>query len=163
MKTRAVAIATIVCGLAAGKAMAVVPAAPLYNGNLCIPVQADSSAVDRSLYGVFNTSTTKETTVYCPIQTPGQSSGQLCVVVYDRNPSVNVSCSLSSLGADGNPAWTVTRTSAGSGTPAQTLDFGFLNPIGTNMAMQCTIPRLTTSSPGSHVTSWYWASAGGCQ
>ena len=162
MKIQVAVIATIISAVAGGKAMAVVPAAPLYNGNLCIPVLSDAGVVERDVYGVHNVSATQEATVWCPIQTPGQISGNLCAVVYDRNASVgvDVSCTLYDLGPDGSTQWQVNRKSSGSGSAAQTLDFGYLNPIGTNMVMQCSIPRLTSGY--SHVTSWYWSNGSGC-
>jgi hypothetical protein len=49
MKLRIAALATIMCGAAAGRAGAVAPAAPLYNGTLYNPVAADIGSVERDV------------------------------------------------------------------------------------------------------------------
>jgi hypothetical protein len=64
------------------------------------------------------------------------------------------------LAPDGSVQWQVNRKSSGVGSPAQTLDFGYLNPIGTHMAMQCSMPRFTSGY--SRVTSWFWSNGSSC-
>jgi hypothetical protein len=117
----------------------------------------------RSNYGVQNNSTTADATVWCPIpQTVPSTANETVYSVfaylwaYDRHPTLDVTCTLYTLNADGNPSWTFPpQSTTGSSNPAQslsTLDFSNDNPQGAYV-WRCVIPRKSGSNI-SHVATY---------
>jgi hypothetical protein len=77
------------------------------------------------------------------------------VLVYDRNPSANVSCTVRGITLDGSTIWARTLSSSGSGVNRQSLQ---LSPVYMATAgflhMTCNIPSATDAGV-SHVTTYF--------
>lgn len=128
----------------------------IYHGNFCVPNQSDVSRIQRNQWGVHNTSSSNTASVQCPFNLPYSASlrvNNVYVTVYDRNPSLNVSCTLTGVGLEGNTVWSRSSSSSGSSTTHQFLSFSPPSMFVATMNMTCSIPP-TTSPEFSHVTTY---------
>jgi hypothetical protein len=127
----------------------------MVSGVLCNPI--NGSVVDYGQYGVHNPSASATATVECalPMGLPGSPAPTSVVVtVYDRNPTTDVSCTLTELGFGGDVIWTAAKSSSSTSSGSQSLSF---TPPASSFAnhawrVRCSLPP---SSGGlfSHVTT----------
>jgi hypothetical protein len=137
--------------------------------------QPTSGVVERSQFGVDNPSSSTATVVSCPIPVTGilgsllsaipTSNGSNCmftasarpgVVVYDRNLTQDVSCTLYVLSGLGNVFSSYTVASSGVNSAAQILAFPattFEGITGAHVWISCTIPPADTAGL-SHVVGF---------
>ncbi|MCP3140302.1 hypothetical protein [Pyxidicoccus xibeiensis] len=126
----------------------------LYDGNFCAPVLADVDRVNHSpQYGVYTASISHNTTVQCPFNPPFFATvSEVYVQVYDRNPFVDITCTLRGIDLAGVIIWSQTDTSSYSGPGVQFL--GFYPYARTHtMTMTCTIPYVWNAG-FSHVLTY---------
>jgi hypothetical protein len=125
--------------------------------------QADHVAnniIDRTQYGIHNTSLTDGVTVECPINVswPSPSNRQVTSIAmsaYDRNPSpsIDVSCDAQRIDGNGNVTYTTNLRTSGSGAGVQSV---IINPSGTVFAesiwrLRCWLPPATSGNNFSHL------------
>ncbi len=128
----------------------------IYHGNFCVPNQGHINRVERSKWGVHNTSTTNTASVECPFNLPFNASlrvSSVWLTIYDRNPSQNVSCTLTGVGLDGATIWQSSNSSSGSSASSAFLSFFPPNQFIATMNMTCSIPS-ATSSGFSHISTY---------
>jgi hypothetical protein len=128
----------------------------MYGGNFCTPVLNDLDKIEHgNQFGVHNVAPSPAT-VQCPFVIAFSGAltvKEIDVTVYDRDPSSNVTCTVRGLAIDGALIWSRTRSSGGSGAPAQFIVFRpNLATLGT-LNMTCTIPG-ATSQGLSHLTTY---------
>lgn len=128
----------------------------IYHGNFCVPNQGDINRIQRDKWGVNNTSSSNTAIVQCPFNLPYNANlrvNSVYVTVYDRNPNVNVSCTLTGVSLEGTTLWERSSSSSGSLASHQFLSFFPPNEFTTTMNMTCSIPPVTNSGL-SHVTTY---------
>lgn len=128
----------------------------IYHGNFCVPNQGDITRIQRDKWGVNNTSTSNTAIVQCPFNLPFSANvrvNTVYVAVYDRNPNVNVSCTLTGVDLEGATLWERSSSSSGSSVSRQYLYFSPPSQFIATMNMTCTIPPVTSSGI-SHVTTY---------
>lgn len=150
-------VALIGMGVSAAFCSSALAADELYHGNFCAPNQAHINRIERSQFGVHNTSSSTTAVVQCPFNVPfvgNLNINSVWVTVYDRNPSVNVSCTLTIVNLQGGTTWSNTQSSSGSQTAHQFLGFEPPNNsvLGT-LNMSCSIPP-STNQGVSHITTY---------
>ena len=150
-------VALIGMGLSAAFCSSVLAADEMYHGNFCTPNRDHVNRIERNQWGVHNTSSSTTAVVQCPFNVPFRGDlkvNNVTVAVYDRNPSADVSCTLTGVAIEGNTIWSTTRSSSGSQAGHQFLIFQPPNSnlLGT-LNMSCSIPP-STSSGVSHVTTY---------
>jgi hypothetical protein len=125
------------------------------NGNLRWPNLQSLSTVNRTQYGLSNTSTTNNAEVLCPFNLSNEVGDAFGVTVYNRNGLESLSCGLFELDSSGNVTATSTRSVTGAlGSGAQKLVW--LSPaLSANMFVDCEIPP-ESSGQVSWVTSFGW-------
>jgi hypothetical protein len=144
-------------GLSTAFCSSALAADELYHGNFCVPNRNDINKIERSNWGVHNTSTTTPAVVQCPFNVPFVGNlkiNNVLATVYDRNPNTNVSCTLMIVALNGQIVWSNTRSSSGSQVAHQFLSFQPPNNnyLGT-LNMSCSIPP-STNAGLSHVTTY---------
>ncbi len=150
-------VALIGMGLSAAFCSSALAADEMYHGNFCAPKRDHISRIERSQWGVKNSSSSTTAVVDCPFNVPFSANlkvTNLTVTVYDRNNSADVSCTLTAVAIDGNTIWSTSRSSSGAGQGHKFLVFQppNSNVLGT-LNMSCSIPPSTNSGP-SHVTTY---------
>jgi hypothetical protein len=128
----------------------------IYHGNFCVPNQGDITRIQRNQWGVNNTSSSNTAIVQCPFNLPFNANlrvNGVYATVYDRNPNVNVSCTLTGVGIEGATLWERSSSSSGSSVSHQFLSFSPPSQFTHTMNMTCTIPPVTGSG-FSHVTTY---------
>jgi hypothetical protein len=102
---------------------------------------------------VMNTSSASDLNVICPLVRDVSSISSARIVVFDRHPTLNVSCTMNTETAVGSNFTFVsqTRVSAGFGSNLQNLNF---TALGANeyYYATCSIPRVDNGNT-SHVAS----------
>ncbi len=129
----------------------------MYHGNFCAADQDHINKIERSQYGVDNTSSSATAVVHCPFNVPYVGNlkiSSVWVTVYDRNLSEDVSCTLMIVGVDGNTKWSNTQSTSGIQSAHQFLGFQPPNSnyLGT-LNMSCSIPP-STEAGVSHITMY---------
>lgn len=151
-----VPVAIIGMGLTAAINLPVLAADVMYHGNFCSPNKSSVNLVERSQFGVHNTSTLSTASVQCPFTLPFNASLRVTGVyltVYDRHPALNVNCTLTGVGLEGSTIWTRTASSSGSGASHQFLSFSPPSTFVATMNMSCTLPPATNAG-FSHMTTY---------
>lgn len=123
----------------------------VYHGSLCNAAAADQ--VNYNQYGAHNSSSSASAFVNCGTAPSILSTIRtVSVIVYDRDPDSNVTCTVVLADIFGTALWSGTGFSSGSGANFQVLNF---NPnVSTHtINLQCSIPP-ATSEGLSHVTSY---------
>jgi hypothetical protein len=124
----------------------------MYHGSLCIPSAADTSKINRSQFGVENSSASVAT-VWC-----GGAATYLATVtrvdigVYDRSTPANVSCTVLGLDFGGGVLWSSVLSSSGNSGPVQGL-VTFPGQAASSVAISCSLPAITASGM-SHVVNY---------
>ena len=118
-------------------------------GGLCQPRKATNSA-QYTNYGFVNNGTTAAITAECPFSPTVVLRGCHAfseVVVYDRNPSKNVTCTVKAIKINGDISLSITKNSAGASASFQSLGFGFSNLASDVIAlhMTCSVPPRTST------------------
>jgi hypothetical protein len=117
-----------------------------FHGSVCNPNYSSVDAINYSAYGVYNAHTTGlQERVTCGINLKDKPTvKKVMIVVYDRNPTHNIDCSVELLvDNDLEPApLNFTDSSTSNSTPSQTLDFDlFTDPVATNtIYVRCYLP-----------------------
>jgi len=124
-----------------------------YPGGAC--VRTSGSAYERYFGTVFNNSATSELNVFCPLVRDGGYILTARVNVFDRNTTIDVSCTLWHEQERGNNVFLVssTVTSSGFADTYKSLKFsgpGF--PVGGYYYVTCSIPRADNGQV-SHIAS----------
>jgi len=103
---------------------------------------------------VSNASTASELNLLCPFVKDSTSVTSGTVTVYDRNPSIDVSCSIITEfnNASGNFFNFASVTSSGFGSAPQVLGFGAI-PGNEYYYASCSVPRISAGN-FSHVASF---------
>lgn|GEM_PF-4997238 len=143
-------------GLSAAVSLPAVANDVLYHGNFCTPNKSAINTIERSQWGVYNTSNGSIATVECPFDLPFNGSlvvNNVWATVYDRDPNADVTCTLTGVDMAGNTLWSRTSSSSGSGETHQFLSFSPSSTTLGTMNMICSIPP-ATSSGVSHVTTY---------
>jgi hypothetical protein len=128
----------------------------MHNGAVCHPIAEDIAKVSYSQFGVQNTSSTAEATVWCPIdrRVPPPDDPEvgttLMLRLRDQNSSIDFSCTLFTLDIAGNTIFSAPPTQI-----AQTRLFWESIGEQNNMVIQCSIPRVQ-SGAASHITLIQW-------
>ncbi len=154
--SKLLAVALLSVGITSAVSLPANAADVIYHGNFCAPNRSYVNTIERNQYGVHNTSSSSAATVQCPFYLPFNASlrvNSVYVTVYDRNPSTNVSCTLTGVGLEGNTIWSSTKSSNGSGATHQFLSFSPPSAFVATMNMSCSIPA-STSSGVSHITTY---------
>jgi hypothetical protein len=129
----------------------------IYHGNFCAPSrQGDINRIQRSQFGVDNSSSTNTASVQCPFNLPFNAQlrvNSVWLTVYDRNSSLNVDCTLLGVGLDGNTVWSRSVSSSGSSASHQFLNFSPPSQFVATMNMTCSLPP-STNSGVSHITTY---------
>ncbi len=143
-------------GLSAAVSLPALASDVMYHGNFCAPNRDHINRIERNQWGVYNTSTSTTAFVQCPFNLPFNASlrvNSVLVTVYDRNPSGDVSCTLTGVSLEGNTLWSSTRSSSGSQVGHQFLSFQPPSTFTHTMNMSCSMPPATNSG-ASHVTTY---------
>jgi hypothetical protein len=125
----------------------------------CQP-RAATDHVEYTNYGPKNVGT-KVATVECPFllsNTGGARGGtvdNISMIVYDRNPTLNVNCRLQGIQYTGDILWEVSLSSSGSG-PASQLLHATIGKGASLLHMSCSLPP-NVGSGYSHITSYILA------
>jgi hypothetical protein len=149
-------VALMGVGFSAAVSLPAVANDVVYHGNFCAANRSYINTIERTQWGVHNTSNGSTASVQCPFDLPFNASlrvNSVWATVYDRNPNANVSCTLTGVGLDGNTLWSRTSSSSGSGATHQFLSFSPPSTFIATMNMVCSIPP-ATSSGVSHVTTY---------
>jgi hypothetical protein len=120
----------------------------IYHGNFCDPINADLNKIQRNKWGINNISSSNSATVQCPFNLPYTTDlrvNSVYVAVYDRDPNLNVSCTLTGVSLDGTTLWERSSSSNGSSSAAQYLSFSPPNQFIATMNMTCSIPPVIDS------------------
>ncbi len=150
------AIAVIGIGCGASISLPVLAADVVYHANICSPTKNSVNLIERSQFGVNNTSNLATAFIQCPLSLPFDASLRVKSVYltgYDRHPALNISCTLQGLGLDGKILWSQTTSSSGSGQAFQF--FPVISPpasFTTAMNMSCSLPP-TTNAGASYLTT----------
>ena len=130
----------------------------LYHASLCNPIPSQVGQALYDQWGVANGSASQSLVINCGAGVSFSAIGvieEVDVVVYDRHPSQNVSCTLRTVRLDGTASTTSFDSSSGSFGPSQ---FLVLEPLGstilTTTHLQCTIPPWSPTGGFSHVTTY---------
>lgn len=130
-----------------------------HSGVGCVQAVGSQNSIDRTQYGVHNTSSSSAVTVECPVNPSYVSSAQPVVSIfgvqaYDRNPSADVSCDLQRVDGNGNVSYTTNLHTSNSGAGVQGL---VVSPSGVIVSgtwrLRCSVPA-AVSGNFSHVTSY---------
>ncbi len=154
--SKLVPVTLIGLGLSAGFCSSVLAADQLFHGNFCAPNRDHLSRIERNQWGVHNTSSSTTAFVQCPFQAPFRGDLKVNKVeawVYDRNPSADVSCTLTGVGIDGATIWSITKSSSGSKEQSQFLSFQPNSNLVGTLNMSCSLPP-STNSGVSHITTY---------
>jgi hypothetical protein len=149
-------ITLIGVGLTAAMNLPVLAADVMYQANICSPNKNSVNLIDRSQFGIHNTSNLSTASIQCPLSLPFDASLKVTGVYltgYDRHPALNISCTLVGIGLDGGTLWSRSTSSSGSGQAFQF--FPVLSPPSTftaAMNLSCTLPPTTTAG-ASHLTT----------
>ena len=149
-------IAFIATGCSAAIALPALADDVIYHANICSPNKNSVSLIERSQFGVNNTSNLATASIQCPLNLPFDASLRVKSVYltgYDRHPALNISCTLQGLGLDGKLLWSQSTSSSGSGQTFQFLPV--ISPPSTftaAMNLSCSLPP-TTNAGASHLTT----------
>jgi len=120
-----------------------------------------TNTIERTQYGVHNTSTTSPVTVECPLNVSyfGSNSPSVSgfsIKAYDRNPSSDVNCNMQRIDGNGNVSYTAALTTSNSGAGVQ--DVSVL-PTGVTILgtwrLRCSIPATVSGGGGfNHLVSY---------
>ena len=157
--SKLISVALIGMALSAAFCSSALAADELYHGNFCTPNRDHVNKIDFGQYGVLNISSSNTAFVQCPFKLPFSANlkvTNLTVTVYDRHPSADVSCKLTSVGMEGHTIWSITRSTSGAQAGHKYLTF---QPPNTNVLgtlnMICSLPPLTNFGKGtSHITTY---------
>jgi len=143
----------VIAGLALVSTSALAADGKQYGGSECR--QVSGGTFNYFAGTVYNASTTQELNVICPFVKDSTSITNGTVTVFDRNPSLDVSCQIITEfnNASGTFQNFTTVTSSGFGSGAQVLSFGAL-PGNNYYYATCSIPR-ATSSGASDVAEFF--------
>ncbi len=154
--SKLLAVTLMGAGLSAAVSLPALAGDEIYHANFCAPNRSYVNTIERNQWGVYNTSNTSTAYVQCPFNLPFNGSlrvNSVWLTVYDRNPTTNVSCTLTGVGLEGNTIWTRTSSSSGSQALHQFLSFSPPSTFIATMNMACSIPAVTGSG-ASHVTTY---------
>jgi len=132
-------------------------ASTTFAGDACMPMPLTSSNYGIWYNSADNTSSAAELTVNCMTPRFGTRISSASVQVYDRNTTVDVSCTLYDqyVNSSGLYFYSASAASSGYGSGPQTLSFGALSYAGGGLdfySLQCTIPRV--ESGYSHILKY---------
>lgn len=120
----------------------------------CIQAFGSENSIDRTQYGVHNTSSTAAVTVECPVNiseitSAAQTISVFGVTAYDRSPSADVNCDIQRLDGNGNVSFTANLKTTGSGAAAQGLT---VSPnsvlIQGTWRLRCSLPATVVGGGG---------------
>ncbi len=154
--SKALPVALMGVGLSLAVSLPALAGDEIYHGNFCVPNQGDVGKIQRNQYGVHNTSSSTAAIVQCPFNLPFNASLRVTGVyltVYDRNPNLNVSCTLVGVGLEGNTVWSRTASTSGSSASHTFLSLIPPSQFIATMNMTCSVPP-STASGVSHVTTY---------
>jgi hypothetical protein len=146
----------------ASEAFAQSPPVQTINASICMGIDAaNQSRLGYSKFGIGNTHVSSWANVVCPLGSAKLSNTEpttVVAIVFDRDPSNGVSCTLHRQWGDSSDIITpITQTSTGWGVAYQQLTFtmpAMSNAASANYVVLCGIPP-QTSSGYSHVTTFY--------
>jgi hypothetical protein len=121
----------------------------------CTPnAPGDAANISVGNYGVQNNSTSVAAGVQCPAATVfGNQLSYADIIVYDRNPSTNICCTIMSLSSEGVILASSTPCSSGSGSPSQQIFWSPPGGTGGNVQISCSIPPVSGGNI-SHVAHY---------
>jgi hypothetical protein len=129
-----------------------------WSGALCQPRSA-SSAVQYTQYGFVNNGTAGPIQAECPFPMTRQGEclyrfSSVQVKVYDRHPTLNVTCTLRAINSDGSvlAGGQFTRSSTGNSAGVQVLSFPTLTgqlPLASLLHMSCSVPPKVNNNPSA--------------
>ena len=149
-------LALLGMGFTTAMTLPVLAADVIYHANICSPTKNSVNLIERSQFGINNTSNLVSASIQCPLNLPFNANLRVTGVYltgYDRHPALNISCTLIGVGLDGATLWSQTTSSSGSGQAFQF--FPSISPPSTftaAMNMSCSLPP-TTNAGASYLTT----------
>jgi hypothetical protein len=126
----------------------------VYHATLCNPIPSHVGLALYDTYGIANASASQSLEISCggAVQILSKIE-KVEVVVYDRNPSRTLTCTLTLVDLFGNWLWRDSDFSPNTGPDWQLLEFTPNDGTHT-INLRCIIPPWTQSDGFSHVTSY---------
>jgi hypothetical protein len=126
----------------------------VYHGALCNQsVANDPGLINFNQFGVHNSSASPLSIACGAAPTKSTTVNEVDVVMYDRDPNTDVSCTLLLTDASGNVTFSQVQATAGSGAAAQSKSFFPRVATSGSQVLFCSIPP-QTSAGFSHVTTY---------
>src|SRR5262249_46375990 len=127
-----------------------------YHGSLCHSAGTKGDQPSFSQWGVANLSTSQVLVVNCggAVDLSQPHIKTVSVIVYDRNPSMDVRCRLTLVDVYGTHYWIGTESSSGAKGSYQELKFAPPDMNTLNIYLQCFIPPMTAAKEESRVTTY---------